>query len=161
MKITRCKDCGKEITADSDFCPHCGALAGVPEQIVCELHPDRQAAAVCIICRTALCDFCATRRRERWFCKNHASVRVEQDWAIVLESPDINKAELARSVLDAGGFHVVVRNFGPNTAVWEGGGDSLFSRQQLNRLAKVFVPIPEYLNAVQSLQEWEEAKDTH
>jgi len=159
--MTRCGDCGNEITADSDFCPHCGALTGLTEQIVCGRHPDRQAAAVCIICRSPLCDSCAVIKRGKWFCKDHASVRVEQDWALVFESPDINKAELARSVLDAGGFHVVVRNFGPNTAVWEGGGDSLFSRQQLNRLAKVFVPIPEYLNALQSLMEWEKAEENH
>ncbi|GJQ19853.1 MAG: hypothetical protein HBSIN02_02080 [Bacteroidia bacterium] len=147
--------------ADSDFCPHCGTLTGLAEQIGCGRHPDRQAAAVCIMCGMPVCDSCAVKKHGKWFCKDHASVHVEQDWALVLESPDINKAELARSVLEAGGFHVIVRNFGPNTAVWEGGGDSLFSRQQLNRLAKVFVPLPEYLNAVQSLLEWEEAGDHH
>lgn len=97
-------------------------------------------------------------RHERRFCRDHATVRVEQDWALVFDSPDINDAELVRSVLESGGFQVVVRNFGPNTAVWDGGGDSLSSRHALNRLAKVFVPIPEYLDAVRTYRDWKVAE---
>lgn len=154
----KCTDCGREITADSDFCAHCGALTEAGSGARCERHPAKPAVAVCIICRTTVCDTCMVQTRGRRFCGDHASVRVEQDWALVFDSPDINDAELVRSVLESGGFHVVVRNFGPNTAVWEGGGDSFYSRHALNRLAKVFVPIPEYLDAAKAYREWKAAE---
>ncbi|MBI4418649.1 MAG: hypothetical protein HY563_07720 [Ignavibacteriales bacterium] len=153
----RCTNCDGEVTGDSDFCPHCGQITSEAISVFCARHPTAVAVAVCIICRQLVCRACALQKRGRWFCRDHAAVRVEQDWALVFESPDINDAELVKSILDSAGFHVVVRNFGPNTAVWEGGGDSLFSRQALNRLAKVFVPIPEYVEAERSCREWKDA----
>ncbi|MBI2618649.1 MAG: hypothetical protein HYW57_01040 [Ignavibacteriales bacterium] len=88
-------------------------------------------------------------------------MKMEQDWALIFESPDINEAELIKSVLESVGQRVVVRNFGPNNVVWEGGGDSLFSRQALNRPAKVFVPIPEYEKAKLALDEWTASSATN
>jgi hypothetical protein len=38
--------------------------------------------------------------------------------------------------------------------VWDGGGDSALSRSAISKPAKVFVPIPEYLKAKESLEEW-------
>jgi hypothetical protein len=143
------------VTEDSDFCPHCGSLFDRADDVMCDLHGSSRAEGVCIICRTVVCSRCAKKVRGRWLCRIHVSVNVEQDWALVFESPDINEAEFVRSLLESVGLLVVVRNFGPNNVVWDGGGDSLFSRQALNRPAKVFVPIPEYVQARDALADWE------
>ena len=153
-----CANCDGEVTEDSDFCPHCGRLFEQTGTAFCDSHSDETATGVCIVCRRLLCNKCGSRKSGRWFCNDHKNVAVEQDWALVFESPDINEAELAKSFLQSVGVHVVVRNFGPNTVVWDGGGDSLFSRQALNRQAKLFVPIPEYEQSRQALEEWDSAK---
>jgi hypothetical protein len=92
------------------------------------------------------------------FCKDHKSVKVEQDWAKVYQSTEINDAELVRSVLVNAEFHVQVQNFNSIGFVWDGGGDSPQSRSNLGKPAKVFVPIPEFLRAQIFLQEWESGK---
>ena len=157
MSHKRCTQCSGEVTADSDFCPHCGVLFEKVSSARCDTHPQTRAEGVCIICRKLVCDRCGKQRAKRWFCTDHSDVKVEQDWALIFESPEINESELVKSFLESVGLHVVVRNFGPNNVVWEGGGDSLFSRQALNRLAKVFVPIPEYVDARKAFREWDSA----
>jgi len=88
------------------------------------------------------------------------AVPIEQDFALVYSASDINDAELARAVLDSRGFTVVVRDFTPIGYVWDGAGDSSFSRSVLRKLAKVFVPIPDYLRALVVLNEWSTGKKT-
>lgn len=156
--VGRCASCDGEVTEDSDFCPHCGILFERAGKTFCDVHPDETARGLCIICRRLLCRQCGFKKSGRWFCSDHKMVAVEQDWALIYESPDINEAELAKSFLESVGVHVVVRNFGPNTVVWDGGGDSLFSRQALNRPAKLFVPIPEYEQSRLALVEWDSAE---
>lgn len=90
----------------------------------------------------------------RAFCSEHAHVHVEQDWAMVYSSNEINDAELARAVLEEAGFNVVVRDFLPIGYVWDGAGDSSFSRLALKKPAKVFVPIENFLSASKALDEW-------
>ena len=73
---------------------------------------------------------------------------------MVYSSNEINDAELARAVLQEAGFNVVVRDFLPIGYVWDGAGDSSFSRLALKKPAKVFVPIEDYLSASEALDEW-------
>jgi len=96
----------------------------------------------------------------RVLCREHVAVPIEQDFALVYSASDINDAELARAVLDSRGFTVVVRDFTPIGYVWDGAGDSSFSRSVLRKLAKVFVPIPDYLRALVVLNEWSTGKKT-
>jgi hypothetical protein len=79
---------------------------------------------------------------------------VQQDWARIFQSTDINEAELVKSILQSGGFTVQVQNFNSIGFVWDGGGDSSLSRSALSKPAKVFVPIPEYLRARDTVREW-------
>jgi len=159
MSHKRCTQCSGEVTADSDFCPHCGTLFVRGEPAVCDTHSESEAEGVCIICRKVICGACGKQKDRRWFCTKHRGVKVEQDWVLIFESPEINESELVKSVLESVGLHVVVRNFNANTVVWEGGGDSMVSRQTLNRPAKVFVPIPEYEDALKAFEEWESASE--
>ena len=61
---------------------------------------------------------------------------------------------MVKAILESSGHKVLVQNFAPVGYVWDGGGDSALSRSALSKPAKVFVPIPEYLKAKESLEEW-------
>lgn len=149
-----CTNCDGEVTPDSDFCPHCGVLFENAGTVVCERHPDRKAVSVCIICRVLVCEHCKASAGNRTFCSDHKGIEVQQDWANVFQSTDINDAELVKSLLEAAEFHIQVQNFNPIGFVWDGGGDSSLSRSALSKPAKIFVPIPEYLEALEAVNEW-------
>lgn len=151
----RCSRCGEDVTEDSDFCPHCGVLFPAAENVFCDTHPVERSSGVCIICRKVVCPRCSKTVRARVFCLDHCAVEVQQDWARVFESTEINDAELIRSVLEKGQFRVLVQNFSSIGYAWDGGGDSPQSRSNLSRPAKVFVPIPEYLEALKTVVDWQ------
>jgi len=153
-----CKNCEREATTDSDYCPHCGLLFGSNRKVVCAAHPSSNAIGVCIVCQTPLCELCGESNEDRLFCSKHLDVVLEDDWAEVLRSTDINEAELVKAILEGVGFHVEVRDFGSIGFVWDGGGDSSLSRSQLGKPARVFVPISELLQARETLREWESSK---
>ncbi|HVN49582.1 MAG TPA: zinc-ribbon domain-containing protein [Bacteroidota bacterium] len=159
MELDTCYHCGEEVTDDSDFCPHCGVLFETKEEIFCDLHPQAQAVAVCIICKTVLCSDCCRVVGGRAFCVAHRSVQVQEDWAEVFRSTEINEAELVKAVLESAGKKVLVQNFNSMGFVWDGGGDSPISRSNVNKPAKVLVPIPEYLEAMQTIAEWRSSTD--
>jgi RNA polymerase subunit RPABC4/transcription elongation factor Spt4 len=149
-----CENCGGEVTKDSDFCPHCGLLITESEAVVCDTHQERRASGICIICRKLVCEKCGARVHKRIFCLEHKDVEVQQDWAVIFQSTDINEAELAKSFLQSASFRLQLQNFNSIGYVWDGGGDSALSRSALSKPAKIFVPIPEYLEAVKAFREW-------
>ena len=153
--FTKCSNCTEEVTLDSDFCPHCGILFDRGDKVFCETHPREKATGVCIICRMLVCGQCSKNVHGRLFCLDHSKIEVQQDWAKVFQSSQINDAELVKSVLESAEFHVQVQNFNSIGFVWDGGGDSPQSRSNLSKPAKVFVPIPEYLDAVKTVEEWD------
>ena len=149
-----CSSCGEEITPDSEFCPHCGVLFSEAAKEKCDAHPANLAQGICIICRKLICEECGKIVHGRNFCLEHQTVEVQQDWARAFQSTDINDSELVKSLLESNGFKVLVQNFTPMGYAWDGGGDSSISRSTLNKPAKVFVPIPEYIRAEEALKEW-------
>jgi len=156
--LIKCYYCGEEITDDSDFCPHCGTLFVDGKDIFCDEHPQKSALGVCVICQKLICDECGVEIHRRNFCMGHRKVKVQQDWAEVFRSTEISDAELVKSVLESAGHKVSVQNFNSIGFIWDGGGDSPISRSNINKPAKVFVPIPEYLKAVEEISEWKSSE---
>jgi hypothetical protein len=152
--LINCPNCGEEVTTDSDFCPHCGIIFSEAEQVLCDEHTQKPATGVCIICRRVFCEECGVKVSGRRFCLLHKKVKVQQDWAEVFRSTEISDSELVKSVLESTGHKVQVQNFRSIGFAWEGGGDSAVSRSNMNNPAKVFVPIPEYLDAIKEIAEW-------
>jgi len=150
----RCSSCGDEVTPDSEFCPHCGSLFAEAGSLKCDNHRIAEAEGICIICRALLCRECGKEVHGKFFCHDHTTVEVQQDWASVFQSSDINDSALVKAFLESNGFKVLVQNFNSIGFVWDGGGDSSLSRSALSKPAKVFVPIPEYLKAEAALREW-------
>ena len=149
-----CSACNEEITPDSEFCPHCGVLFDGAADEKCDTHTSNLARGICIICRKLVCGECGKVVYGRRFCLEHQNVEVQQDWARVFQSSDINDSGLVKALLESTGFKVLGQNFEPVGYVWDGGGDSPVSRSNVSRPAKVFVPIPEYLRAEEALREW-------
>ena len=156
--LTTCRQCKNEVTKDSDFCPHCGILFEEAGKVCCDLHPLEPGTGVCIICRKLCCEECGTKVHGRFFCSAHRKVKVEENWAEVFRSTDITEAELVKSVLESSGQKVLVQNFNAIGFIWDGGGDSSISRSNINKPAKVFVPIPEYVDAVQLVKDWKSSE---
>jgi hypothetical protein len=138
-EVDNCGNCGEEASTDSDFCPHCGVLFEQAPFTVCDFHRDREAEGVCIICRKFVCDGCAIVIHKRLFCAEHQDVVAQEDFARVHESNYIAEAESIAAMLKGAGFEVVA-------PVWGARG----------RLARVFVPIPEYVEAIKLVHEWKE-----
>ena len=157
-QYNRCSHCGGEVTDDSDFCPHCGILFPPAQNALCDTHQMTNATGVCVICRKLVCTKCSKTVHGRILCLDHQDVELQQDWANVFESTEINDAELIKSVLEKGQFRVLVQNFGSIGYAWDGGGDSPQSRSNLMRPAKVFVPIPEYTEALNAVQGWQSSE---
>lgn len=153
-----CGRCNEEVTPDSDFCPHCGKLFERAGILSCPIHPGERAVGVCIIDREPGCGRCLKAVAGKFLCAEHQDVEVRQDWAAAFESSDINEAELVKSVLESNGFTVHVQNFNSIGFVWDGGGDYSLSRSNIGKPAKVFVPIPEYLKAIEVIHEWSSAE---
>ena len=153
-KYIQCRNCGDEVTPDSEFCPHCGSLFSRAGTIRCDTHPDVEAAGICILCRTLACEECGKKVHGKFFCAEHTEIEVQQDWALVSQSTEINDSTLVKAFLESNGFKVLVQNFDSIGYIWDGGGDSSISRSALSKPAKVFVPIPEFLKAVAALEEW-------
>ena len=158
MEVTRCSYCTEEVTTDSDFCPHCGVIFESAGEVTCDFHPSKPASGVCIICRNTICRECGVRVHGRIFCQEHRAVKVQEDWAEVFHSNEIAEAELVKSVLESTNHKLLVQNFNSIGYLWDGGGDSIISRSNINMPAKVFVPIPEYLDAAKEIDEWRSAR---
>ncbi len=156
----QCSHCEGDVTPDSDFCPHCGIMFERADEVACDNHPDRKSVGVCIICHALLCTECAVVVEQRVFCHDHQGVPVQQDWAVIFSSTEVEESELRRAVLEAGGYKVQVQNFQSVGYAWGGGGDSPISRSNLGRPALVLVPIPEFLEAVRTLEAWESEEPT-
>jgi hypothetical protein len=125
------------------------------ENVFCDSHSQQKATGICIICRKVCCKECGAKVQGRYFCLIHNKVKVQQDWAEIFRSTEISDAELVRSVLESTGHKVQVQNFNSIGYAWDGGGDSPISRSNINKPAKIFVPIPEYLDAVKVIEEWQ------
>jgi len=152
-----CEYCEHEASADSDFCPYCGFLFEEARRATCSTHPLDAAIGVCIICQRLLCESCSEICEDRIFCSKHQDVLVEDEWALVFESTDVAEAELVKSVLESAGHHVQGRGFGSIGYVWDGGGESALSRSLLGQPARLYVPIPEFLRATETFEDWRSA----
>ncbi len=158
MKTKQCDRCGEVVTQDSDYCIYCGAILKQEEHILCAFHPDQLATAVCVLCQQPLCSQCDYSVNNHTVCTFHQDVEIVEDFAVIFTSTDISEAELIRALLKENNFQVVVQNFDSIGFTWEGGGDSSVSRSNLNKPARVLVPLWEYSDAEQCIDEWQQGK---
>jgi RNA polymerase subunit RPABC4/transcription elongation factor Spt4 len=158
-KTKLCEHCSNEVTLDSEFCPNCGSLFPGDIPLHCDTHSSKVATGVCVVCHALLCSACGTSPHSRLLCPAHAVVILEEGWAEVFRSTDVNEAEMAKAFLESEGYTVNPTDFGSVGYVWDGGGDSSMSRSALNKPARLFVPIPDYVKAKEVLQDWQSSSE--
>ncbi|MCX7984899.1 MAG: DUF2007 domain-containing protein [Bacteroidetes bacterium] len=154
MESLRCQQCEEPNAVDSEYCIYCGTILNKSQLILCAFHPDRLAQCVCVLCQQPLCETCSIHVDKRVLCTFHQDVELVEDFAIIYTSSDVTEADLIRAVLEENGFQVVVQNFDSIAYMWDGGGDSSVSRSNLSKPARVLVPLWEYADAEQCIEEW-------
>jgi hypothetical protein len=147
-----CSNCSEHVTPDSDFCVHCGAMFS-NDNYWCEKHPTLNAAAVCVICRRLLCHDCSVRRGVRMFCEDHKNVEISEDWVVAFQSVDYFEANIVRGKLESAGITVNPRNNTSIGFIADGFIESAIGRSILRYPVKVFVPLDQYLQAVEVIKD--------
>lgn len=99
-RVRRCVHCGESF-AGMDLCPTCGMAA---DSFPCDQHPDRTAVGRCIICDTAVCRQCETRKDRTVRCSRHAGISTIQGWAEVYRTSSEFDAQLVQENLHAEGI---------------------------------------------------------
>lgn len=147
-----CSNCSERVTADSDFCVHCGAMF-TDDNYFCEKHPTVNAIAVCVICRRLLCRDCPVKRGVRMFCEDHKNVEISEDWAVAFQSVDYYEANIVRGKLESAGITVNPRNNTSIGFIADGFIESAIGRSILKYPVKVFVPLDQYLQALDIIKD--------
>jgi uncharacterized C2H2 Zn-finger protein len=101
----QCPRCDQEIDAAETTCPACGHIR--QESMACARHPDLQAAGVCVVCGTAVCEECDGGQIHH-ACPAHAAVPVIEGWAQIYSTSDVMEAELIRDNLQSEGLDAAV-----------------------------------------------------
>lgn len=139
-----CERCNADVTADSEFCPHCGILFEGASDVRCEVDGQNAAAGVCVLCQTLVCRSCGTEVAGRFRCHSHAAVEVAMDFANVYESKVLANVDLVRAVLAQAGFVVIDQYLDPKPGV--------------AAPLKLFVPIPQYCEAASLVEGYRPAE---
>ena len=98
-----CGECGGDVSVDDDFCPDCGVL--FRDNVFCVNHPSQPALAVCLICKTPLCEDCLKQVGQLCFCEKHVSYDIYEGFARVFESVDGGLAAMAFETIKDAGMH--------------------------------------------------------
>jgi len=81
------------------------------------------------------------------------AVEVSEDWAVAFKSVDYYEANIVRGKLESAGITVNPRNNTSIGFIADGFIDSAIGRSILRYPVKVFVPLDQYLDAVDILKE--------
>ncbi len=150
--LETCSNCSETVTADSEFCIHCGSIFSA-ENFRCEKHPAVTATAVCVICHRLLCGDCSVNKGVRTFCDDHKNVETSEDWAVAFQSVDYYEANIVRGKLESAGVTVNPRNNTSIGFIADGFIESAIGRSILKYPVKVFVPLDQYLDALEVIKD--------
>lgn len=153
-----CDNCESTIDDDSDFCPFCGGL--FLEDVKCEVHPDKDAIGVCVICQSPICGSCAGRTDDYFLCKEHANYEIYQGMARIYGTSDFALSEFVNDSLIKAGFHPF--NYSRKTSPISLGGldyslyraSGEFDGHIINEI-KIMVPLSEVIDAEKIIDELE------
>jgi hypothetical protein len=152
VEYDECVNCFEAVTTESDFCVHCGVLLS-EEDFFCEKHPAAKAVAVCVICRRLMCEHCAKKKGVKMLCEEHTKVEISEDWAVAFQSVDYYEANIVRGKLESGGITVNPRNNASIGFIADGFIEGPIGRPILKYPVKVFVPLDQYLDAIEIVKE--------
>lgn len=102
-----CKNYATQLLAGQTFCRWCGTLAGPAEEngfaIGCEIHHERGAVGLCIICSKPVCADCEVMSHGKILCHEPEHRIMLQEWSTVHEPDSEFEADaLVRNLADNG-----------------------------------------------------------
>lgn len=152
IEYEECGNCFESVTAESEFCVHCGVLLS-EDDFFCERHLESKAIAVCVICRRLMCENCAKKKGVKMLCEEHEKIEISEDWAVAFQSVDYYEANIVRGKLESSGITVNPRNNASIGFIADGFIEGPIGRSILKYPVKVFVPLDQYLNAIEIVKE--------
>jgi len=152
IEYEECENCFESVTAESEFCVHCGVLIS-EDDFFCERHLESKAIAVCVICRRLMCESCAKKKGVKMLCEEHEKIEISEDWAVAFQSVDYYEANIVRGKLESAGITVNPRNNASIGFIADGFIEGPIGRSILKYPVKVFVPLDQYLNAIEIVKE--------
>jgi len=141
-----CPNCAATVPEDADACPMCGRVQAPTS---CELHPDRPAVGVCVVCGRALCEACNKGEGKEYLCEVHREVEIVEGWAEIYSTGDDVEADLIRDRLQSEGIDAQVLSQRDHYTITVGMGDLA--------VVRVLVPAYEYEDAMRALAEHEDS----
>jgi len=152
IDVEKCENCFEPVAVGSDFCVHCGIIL-TADELFCEKHPASKAVAVCVICRRLMCGDCASKKEVKMLCDEHKKVEISEDWAVAFQSVDYYEANIVRGKLESAGVTVNPRNNASIGFIADGFIEGPIGRSILKYPVKVFVPLDQYLTAIEIVTE--------
>lgn len=155
VETFECPDCRNEVKQDDEFCTNCGTL--FIEDVKCNIHPDKDADGVCIICSLPYCSKCGSLNNKHFLCTLHYNYEIFQDMARIYGTLDDTEAQYVKSCLLTEGLHPFIfcrdQPKGGSRLVYtlyEATGDS--GGHLVNEI-KVMVPCQEVIDAEKTIKE--------
>ena len=152
IEYEKCANCFESIAGESEFCVHCGIIIS-EDDFFCERPPESKAIAVCVICRRLMCEGCAKKKGVKMLCDEHKKVEISEDWAVAFQSVDYYEANIVRGKLESAGITVNPRNNASIGFIADGFIEGPIGRSILKYPVKVFVPLDQYLTAIEIVKE--------
>ncbi len=100
-----------------------------------------------------MCENCVERKGVQMFCEEHKKIEISEDWAVAFQSFDYYEANIVRGKLESAGITVNPRNNASIGFLADGFFEGPIGRTILKYPVKVFVPLDQYLKAVEIVQE--------
>ena len=145
----KCDNCKTEVEEKAKYCPSCGGLF---IDAVCEIHKEKEAAGVCLVCNKICCSKCGLFVNGTFLCNQHSDIEIFESMGRVYGSSDSLEIDFLLSVLETEELHPF-RYERKTSPISVGGTDySLFRASGeydghiINEI-KILVPLNEYLKA--------------
>ena len=102
-----CKNCSTQLQAEQKFCYVCGTLLDTSEEndciVECEMHPDRRAVGICVICGKPVCSDCEVKSSGKILCADPEHRILLQEWCGIFHTDSEFEADaFMRNLADGG-----------------------------------------------------------
>jgi len=107
-----CTSCSAQLPAGQMYCGVCGSFLEIEKEninIECEMHSNRRAVGLCVICSKPVCRDCKVKSAGKILCQDPDHGIILQDWRL-LHMPD-SEFEAEAFVRNLGDSGIIAKTF--------------------------------------------------